>query len=202
MVNPFNPATPISSVYSTSGGMLLLNITATPSQYASACSHAPYVSSQLVSQTYSALHGYFEARIKVAAIKGTTAAFWLMDSSTWPPEIDIVEIVTPTSNGDQLAAQTLWFMDQTTVQNVKFASQGFDASQWHTYGVDWQSGTTTFYVDRVATLSHATPSGYTQPMFPILSFETGGSWSGSIPAGTHISPVDIDYVKVWTTKPF
>ncbi len=76
----------------------------------------------------------------------------------------------------------------------------YDATQFHTWGVDWTSSTVTFYMDRVATCSFPTPAGYTSPMYAILSSEIGSS--GTIAAGATLAPMQVDCVKVWTARPF
>lgn len=136
---------------------------------------------------------------------GTTYAFYLVENGgSWPPEIDITENATVQS-GSTVAAQTLWngtsateagqCLSYNTVPNL-------DTAQFHTYGVDWTASTVTFYIDRVATCSFPTPAGYNVPLFPILAAQTGGDWVGSIPAGTQIPPMQVDYVRVWSTRPF
>jgi len=39
---------------------------------------------------------------------------------------------------------------------------------YHTYGVDWEADTTTFYLDGKVTGSFATPAGLHKPMYMIL----------------------------------
>jgi beta-glucanase (GH16 family) len=80
-----------------------------------------------------------------------------------------------------------------------------DPTQFHTYGVDWESTTITFYIDRIAVGSCPTPSGYNIPMFPIIGYGCGGDWTGSI-VNTAALPVTalVDYVAIWPSgkRPF
>jgi beta-glucanase (GH16 family) len=204
MVNPFNPATPYTSLYTAANGMARLGIQNNVG-CGSACQNQPYLGSQILTQSFAQLHGYFEARISAPQMAGTGFAFWLMSASTWPPEIDIVEIVTTGTSSPAIAAQTLWDVTTSSIAGQCYSYETFpnyNATQFHTYGVDWTSATVTFYIDRVARCSFPTPAGYTAPMFPILSSQQGGDWSGPIPSGATLGPMQVDYVKVWASKPF
>lgn len=199
-VVPTNVATPITSLYSVSAGALRLGIEETPALYAAACGDLPYVCGQIVANTFSQTYGYFEARIKAPHIIGSITAFWLMSNGPWPPEIDICEIIT-VAGGEQYPTATLW-LSSTSIEQFNTYT-GVDATQWHTYGVDWQNDFITFYIDRVQIGQYPTPSIYHDPMFPILTIENGDpDWTGPIPGGSTLSPAQFDYVKVWTEKPF
>jgi beta-glucanase (GH16 family) len=203
MTNPFNPATPYASLYTASSGQARLGIQAN-TDCGAACGNLPYLGSQLLTQGFAQLHGYFEANIAAPHVPGVAFAFWLMNESTWPPEIDIVEIV-PVNGQPAIAAQTLWSVQTQSPAGQCYSYDtypNYNATQFHTYGVDWTASTVTFYIDRVARCSFATPSGYTEPMFPIISWQNGGSWSGPIPSNAVLKPGLVDYVRVWATKPF
>lgn len=204
MVNPFNPATPYTSLYTAANGVARLGIQNNV-DCGSACENQPYLGSQLLTQSFAQLYGYFEARIATPQVAGTGFAFWLMSASTWPPEIDIVEIVTTSTSSPAIAAQTVWDVTTSSIAGQCYSYETFpnyNATQFHTYGVDWTSATVTFYIDRIARCSFPTPTGYTAPMFPILSSQQGGDWSGPIPSGATLGPMQVDYVKVWASKPF
>jgi beta-glucanase (GH16 family) len=203
-LNPFNPATVVSTLYTASASRALLGVQQTPPFISSACGNQPFIAAEMqTSKSFRQLNGYFEIRCAVPRLAGTTAAFWLMNDQTWPPEIDVFEIV------DGGVTFTVWSMDQTIAatwhnyQNSAFS--GLDTTQFHSYGLDWTSSTMTLYIDRQLAFSTSTPSGYNTALFPIVGMEVGdaGSWGGAITNPSAL-PVylQVDSIKVWNSRPF
>lgn len=97
--------------------------------------------------SFSQTYGYFEMRAQLAPGAGMWSAFWLLpQDGTWPPEIDVVELLgrDPTTsyhsvhsslgpNGHSMASGSLTGLDAT--------------GSYHTYGLNWQSDYLTYYVD-------------------------------------------------------
>lgn len=91
-------------------------------------------------QTY----GRFEVRAKVDAGQGTSTGILLWPTSNeWPPEIDLLE--TPTAGRDKAYFTYHWDGGGWD----EYTSTGFDldATQWHTYAVDWSADRLTYYID-------------------------------------------------------
>ena len=139
-------------------------------------------------------YGYFEIRAKLPKGPGIWPAFWLTNDSTL--EIDGLEAL-----GDRPTRiyQTLHENDSQIYQGV---TDGPDYSaDFHTYGLDWQPTYLKWYIDGVltATYNHAMPA---DPMYICLNTAVGGAWPGQPTAATTF-PVDydIDYVRVYDTKP-
>lgn len=201
ILNPYNPATPINNVMTASNSMLNLQYIHTPSQYSSACGGMPYVGSRITTeQTFSQLYGYFECRAKLPFVQGTGFAFWLFAYGSPYQEIDCIEVPI-LNNGNYDAKASLWNTDQTLTDGIDNFT--IDVTAWHTYGVDWQSDTVTFYIDRVSTGSFPAYA-YTNPMFILLEMNDSTSWeAGTTVDGANVPCTSlVDYVKVWKAKPF
>lgn len=216
VVNPYNPATPITSLYSVSNSVMQLGVDKTPQVYAAACNNQPYVTGTMTTeQTFRQRFGYFEARLMVPKIQGTGAAFWILSNQD-PPEIDICEIVSPEGNNNQGWMSHFGIIDFTTKASTHdwftwspgSPFTNYDPSQWHTYAIDWQVDTITVYLDRIAVSSFATPAGYgasCPECFVVLEYDTGvtGSWEGPITDPTLLpDSFKIDYVAVYPRRPW
>lgn len=216
IVNPFNPATPITALYNAVGGTLTLTMEATPSQYSAAVGSLPYVGAQLTTQPhFRQAIGYFECQVNVPKVPGTMFSFKLMQDQQWPPEIDVVQIACG-QNADssiwQVAKSTLWNSNpanpQPIAQIFSYNNPGnltLDPStSLHTYGVLIDATNVTFYWDRVQVGQFALPAGYSgYSFFPVIGVNDGGAWSGPV-TQTNLLPfsVSVGYVEVWPAIPF
>jgi beta-glucanase (GH16 family) len=181
-------------------GVLALNIIPRPADVsASAAGGASLLCALLTTHdTFSQTYGYFEMNAQMPAVNGSMGAFWLLpENGSRPPELDVVEVVakSPTIvvntiiTGISAAVYNHW----TTVADT---SAGF-----HTYAVDWQPTTLTWYFDGVQTFQQATPADMHQPMYMILDIMSGtpSSWEGSM-SSTKATML-VKYVRAWTSKP-
>nr|WP_282103920.1 glycoside hydrolase family 16 protein [Methylobacterium sp. 37f] len=153
-------------------------------------------------KSFSQLYGYFEVRAQLPAGKGFWPAFWLLPADlSWPPELDVFEVL-----GDEPG--TIYASTHSKVGGPNVTETqtvfGIDTSKgFHTYGVDWQADTITYYVDNNAVARLTTPSDMNKPMYMLLNLAVGdaGSWPGATDATT---PAEghmlIDYVRAYTTK--
>jgi hypothetical protein len=133
-------------------------------------------------QTY----GYFEAKIYLPpAPDGTVANWpaWWMDGQVWPQdgEIDIVE---------GLGGQAC-FHFHFSRHNPPGGCVG-RYSGWHTFGVDWEASSITWYYDG-AQVGQVTSNVTSSPMYLILN-NCQGQYGG-----TTVVPSDmqVSYVRVW-----
>lgn len=144
-------------------------------------------------------YGYMEMRAKVPAGKGLWPAFWTLPANLgWPPEIDVFEIL-----GDQPNVVNLHYHYETPNGGDgdspgSWVGPDFSAD-WHTYAVDWEPHSITWYIDGVArrtfTDQDLIPAA---PMYLVANLAVGGSWPGSPDASTHFpAAFEIDYVRVW-----
>ena len=172
-------------------------------------------------------YGYFEAKARVPEGQGYLPAFWLMATDEgnygqWPKcgEVDIMEV-----------------MGQNTKQSYHTIHYGYDAgsghrenqvkkvletgdfsSEFHVYGLDWEPGLITWYVDgkEVGSTSDwytgkddesrlSYPAPFDQQFYVILNLAVGGSWVGypdqDVVDDMANQTYDIDYVRVYQKDP-
>ena len=139
-------------------------------------------------------YGFWEARIKVPSGLGMWPAFWMLPStSTWPPEIDVLEIFgslvhpdhsTHTLHHDGGQSSTQFFPPGVTFD------QGF-----HTFGVNWQPTFMDWYVDgrlvKHYTRAKNIPSAE-QYAIVNLAINTNHDASAYV-----LAEMRVDYVRVW-----
>jgi beta-glucanase (GH16 family) len=152
--------------------------------------------------------GYIEARIKIPTGKGIWPAFWTLGNiGVWPEEgeVGIMETIgsRPTTHYHTLHGAT----QAGAHWQLRHANTGpVWSKRFHTYGMLWEAGKFTFYVDGRATWVQRTsdlPSGAAWPFdsFPhylIFNVAVGGSWPGSPSKKTRFpQAMRIDYVRVY-----
>jgi len=98
-------------------------------------------------------HGSVSARLKVPAGEGMWPAFWLLGYGAWPRsgEIDIMEYV---GESDWISAATHGldscgrsYAGDAAPVNKAYLFPSYDATEWHTYKVDWTKTSMTFFID-------------------------------------------------------
>lgn len=206
--NPFTPETSIDvgALYSTSNGQLHLGLLPTPPEMAAyirsnAGTDLPYLGTLLNSTpSNNQLFGYREVRVAVDNLPGFAFQACLESwetAGTWPPEIDM------RINTDADGVQQIHF--QVDGVGSDPWSAAIDATQMHTYGVDWESDNITFYIDRNQVFQVATPQG---------SYTTNAAYWYLLTAANYIDPnrtdpdpsarphAHVDYVGAWDGLPF
>lgn len=152
---------------------------------------------------FSQCFGRFEVRCRVPRGKGLWPAFWMLpDPLTWPPEIDVLEILG--HDTDQVYLSHHWPDPKnpggkSLSQTEKFRGPDF-AEGFHTFAVEWEATEIRWYVDGVQRhrATREIPQG---PMFLLLNLAVGG-WAEA-PDETTVFPAlyEIDYVRAWQRAP-
>jgi len=163
---------------------------------------ATWSSGVITTQTsFSQLYGVFEMRAELPAGAGMWPAFWLLPASTaWPPELDVVEKI----GGDPslIHETTHSAVGGPNVWN-SFTSRVADTSAgFHTYAVDWEPTTITWYFDGSAIVTAPTPADMHVPMYMLANLAVGGatSWGGTVNAATPaVDHLLIDDIRVYAT---
>lgn len=139
-------------------------------------------------------YGYVEASVKIPSGPGLWPAFWLWPANYKdPPEIDIMENL-----GNDPTTMYMTYHSPTTGRH-QCAYTGADFSKdFHRFGVDWEAGQITWYIDGIARCNYSGPDVAAQPMYPILNLAVGGNWPGAPDAST-VLPADymVDYVRLY-----
>lgn len=176
-------------------------------------------------------YGYFEIRAKVNASNGICPAFWLCGSrdsdSKIEYEIDVFECFGKEPNylkstllahnypngstGEKGTTETGFTYEQLTEivaekgQTYFYNENGW-GDEYHTFGLDWQYDSITWYIDGKAVL-RATPSNaangqyvYNEPMRVRLTCYAGRALGGTIDETTdweNGNSLIVDYLKIY-----
>ena len=187
-----------------------LTISATPAN--------PSIQGSLEGQTYtsgmintyhefSQTYGYFEMRAELPAGHGLWPAFWMLPKDgSWPPELDVMEMIgsEPNTLRNTVHSQVSgeWKVNDTHYLNEANVTVSDMTSGFHTYGVDWEPDTITWYYDGQPTFQAATPADLNKPMYMIANLAVGGAWAGNPDASTPVpAQMTIDYIRAYASAP-
>ncbi len=158
-------------------------------------------------------YGYFEARLKLPAGKGTWPAFWMMpkDFKAWPDdgEIDIMEEVgyRPNYVSSAIHCKSYYHSIGTQKTAERFVSTA--QSDFHIYALEWTETAINTYVDGVRLFTFANDGKGDKNTWPFnaafylkLNLAWGGDWGGAEGVDESKLPAtyEIDYVRVFQKK--
>jgi beta-glucanase (GH16 family) len=158
-------------------------------------------------QRFSFAYGVVESRFRVPAGKGFWPGFWMIyPTGVWPPEIDIIEILGPNPS---VGFMTYHYLSGGNVASSNIpAAQSVDFSAGlHVFGIDWEAGEITWYIDGAPQGTFTDPTNVaSQPMFILLNLDVGGAagpFTPGMPDATTPFPseITVDYVRVWQRAP-
>jgi beta-glucanase (GH16 family) len=161
-------------------------------------SNYEYTSGLITTQfSFSQLYGVFEMRARMPRGTGLWPVFWLLpEDRSWPPEIDIIEILgqEPTvlhTNAHSNATGV--HTDAPDVIRVPDTSADF-----HLYAVDWQKDEIRWYFDGFEVARAPTPADMHKPMYVLVCLAIGGHWVGRPDESTHFPAVlTIDWIRAY-----
>lgn len=177
-----------------------------------------YLTAASVESLTAPVFGYYEARMQ-ASNSTSSSSFWLQSSGTFTlkgSEIDVCELVgTPThltydsKIAHEMPITTHYFpnssVDYSNGHKIDVATPV--AGAFHTYGVDWEPATITFYFDgaQVQQFTQLQPPGFplgsgtTQVQrLQWLFFDTEVFSQYGIQEPGVASDLYVDYVRAWT----
>ena len=146
-------------------------------------------------------HGYAEIRAKIPAGDGLWPAFWLLNGYYvgQQPEIDIMEVRG--ENPSEIVHS--YHYQNPALVSQSFTTQHPDAQSdysedFHTYGVRWQPGKITWYIDGVVVHTLVSDTVAYQVMYVIANLAVGGDFN-YVATDTSLFPssFDIDYIRVY-----
>ncbi|MCA9406307.1 MAG: family 16 glycosylhydrolase [Candidatus Omnitrophica bacterium] len=154
---------------------------------------------------YTQTYGFFEIRAKLPKGKGIWPAHWMMNAvGTWPPEIDIMELIGHEPNKVHMTNH--WGLHpDNRMEGSHFTGPDF-SEDFHTFGLQWEKGLLRWFVDGEERYS-TTENVHDVPFYLILNTAVGGNWPGKPNATTEFPQYHyIDYVRVFKKnipeKPF
>ncbi len=180
-----------------SGGVLHLVATKQPTNGTNSTGAPetyPYTSGMITTKkSFAFTYGYVSVVAQIPGGAGTWPALWLLpQTSTWPPEIDIME-----NFADPYSLRTTYHWsggsagplqaggNETTSANL--------ASGYHTYGLLWKPGAIYWYLDGKEIYSFTGSEVTNQPMYFLANLAIDGT-------GPSHSSFNIKSVKIYTTK--
>lgn len=148
---------------------------------------------------FSQKYGRFEIRCRIPAGKGLWPAFWMLpEPPSWPPEIDVLEILG--GEPDRLYMSNHWSDPKnpggdSKAQTGEFKGPDF-SREFHTFAVEWEKGLIRWLVDGV--VRHESRNEVPDvPMFLLVNLAIGG-WAKEPDDQTRFpAKFEIDYIKAW-----
>ncbi len=175
-----------------SGGALHLVATETPTQGTDvneAPKTYPYASGLVTTfSSFNFTYGYVQVVARIPGGTGTWPALWLLpENGSWPPEIDIMEnygtstLMEATLHWGAAAGQEA-YRDVTSSSDL--------TSGWHTYGLLWEPGSLTWYLDGQVVYTFTGSEVPSQPMYFLANLAIEGPAAPS-------SSFDIQSVQIY-----
>jgi beta-glucanase (GH16 family) len=170
----------------------------TMSEYRDSANGGAYTGTGLSTRTgWTSGMAFVRARADAGA--GITMCIGLIGLNTWPPEIDFYEDF-PTANTRNSFTATTHFGAANNM--IWSTNTSVDATQWHTYGVEWNPSTITYLVDGEAWATIPNPgptgpNGLSQPMKLFMQIETGDDTNPSAITPAVVN-MNVDWVTVYT----
>jgi beta-glucanase (GH16 family) len=142
-------------------------------------------------------YGWFEIRAKFPKGKGLWPAFWLLPADkSWPPEIDVLEILGHQPNKVYMTNHYVGEDSSHVGDGGNFVGPDFSAA-YHTFALQWTPTALTWYVDgvpRFRTTRHVPHV----PMYLLVNLAVGGYWPGMPDDTTHFPAIMyVKYVRVY-----
>jgi len=145
---------------------------------------------------FSQTYGRFEARARLPKGQGIWPAIWMLpQDGSWPPEIDIVELLGHEPNTIHCTVHWEKFGKHeeagTPVKGPDF-TKGL-----HVYAVEWEKDSIRWFIDgqEVFSVQKNVPE---KPFYLILNTAVGGLWPGNPDSTTKFPQYHvIDYVRVY-----
>jgi hypothetical protein len=151
--NPFNPNTPIDGLYTNNGTQTLLAVLPTPPAFQSYIdgqggTHLPFVGG-LINSSPSCVRvlGHWECTVAVDRVPGFAFQFSIKAAGSLPLPPEFALTIGTNSRNLQIAGFSCARQDGGRPNWKIDSGAGFDAQQYHTYGINWLPDRFDCYVD-------------------------------------------------------
>jgi beta-glucanase (GH16 family) len=157
---------------------------------------------------FSQTYGYFEIRANFSTLPGGWDAFWLLPNQVIPDpnnaghwqELDVVERYGSFDKGVYSGIHTTDAAPNLNWQNdLQVYSELAQPSGYHTYGMDWEQDTISFYVDGQLVGTHPTPSDMHGPMYLLADLATQNDPNNNANIANVPITSSIDYIRVYSS---
>jgi beta-glucanase (GH16 family) len=161
----------------------------------------PYNSGLITTQGgFAQRYGHFEMRAWLPRGRGLWSGMWMLPAdNTWPPEIDVVELLGHQPETLYLSTHTRGVAKRDEARTLP-VKVGDVTTGFHTYGVTWRPEEIRYFLDDRQIGVLPTPADMHKPMFLLANLAVGGpgSWPGPPDAGT-VFPARmlIDHIRAW-----
>ncbi|MFD1034552.1 family 16 glycosylhydrolase [Sphingomonas hankookensis] len=147
--------------------------------------------------TFSQQYGYFEMRAAMPEGAGFLPAFWLKPKNgSWPPELDVMESLGKDPDTIYLSNHT----KETGVHTWQNQATHIDASEMHTYALNWTKDELVWYIDGTEVARVKSTSDLAQEFYVMINLGVGGDWAGKPDANTGTGQMKVDYVRVYANQ--
>jgi beta-glucanase (GH16 family) len=198
-VDPSNQPN-LPNPFSANNGVLTITANPTPGNLMSQTQGLPYTSGVMITDgNFAQTYGIFEMHAQLPAGQGLWPAFWLLPTDhSWPPEIDVMEMLGNQVNTDYTTVHSNSLSGGSSGQGNTVADT---TTGYHTYAVDWEPDYVTFYFDGQQVFKTATPSDMHKPMYMLANLAVGGNWPGHADGSTPFpAGMNIDWIRAYATS--
>jgi hypothetical protein len=160
----------------------------------------PYIGGMISGEPlFAQRFGYWEFRVRLHHVPaGAHWAFWLLpDDHSWPPEIDLLEVIGSNPKNPEEAGK--FFFNSLTGEDDSITMlpppRGLDA--WYTIGFLWTEEAMVWLVDGEEVRRR--PNLFSdKSLYFLISPEIGDRWPGEPPAdAVWPTEVEVDYIRVY-----
>jgi hypothetical protein len=159
-----------------------------------------YIGATINSFPFAQKYGVFAMSAKLPRGKGIWPAFWLLPADkSWPPEIDVMEVIGAEPSTLYTSLHTNIPVRETALGKGTDTHLDLSAA-FHEYAVDWGPERIDWYFDRKLVYSQPTPPDLHKPCYIVANVGVGkpNGWGGAPDASTHFpATMQVAYIKAW-----
>ena len=159
-----------------------------------------YIGATINSFPYSQRYGVFAMYAKLPKGKGVWPAFWLLPvDKSWPPELDVMEVIGTQPTVLYTTLHTNIPKQQTSLGKGTDTHLDLSAA-YHEYAVDWGPNQIRWYFDRKLVFTQTTPTDLRKPCYILANVAVGGpkNWGGAPDTSTTFpATMQVAYIKAW-----
>jgi beta-glucanase (GH16 family) len=144
-------------------------------------------------QSFHFTYGYIQVVAQLPKTKNTWPALWMLPANNAQvlPEIDLLELVGSQTNH----ALVTFHPTVGAQQNLQVGTADL-SSGWHTYGLNWEPGSLTWYIDGKPVFV-VTSNIPTQPMYFLANLAITDEFNPLVLPSSCTGSLSIRSVQVW-----